>query len=89
MQDHRREKEKERLLCELQTAFEQVKTLRGLVPICAQCKKVRDDKGYWLRVETFVEDHSHAEFTHGLCPECLEELEQEFEETLSGQNEGS
>ena len=82
IQDLTREREKERLLLALQTAFEQVKTLRGLVPICAQCKKVRDDMGYWQRVETFVEEHSHAEFTHGLCPECLEQLEKEFAEAM-------
>jgi hypothetical protein len=82
MQDHYREQDKERLLVELQTSFEQVKTLHGLVPICGQCKKVRDDHGYWLRVETFVEEHSHAEFTHSLCPECLGELAKEFEEVV-------
>jgi hypothetical protein len=82
IQDLTREQEQKRLLTELQRAFEHVQTLRGLVPICAQCKKVRDDRGYWQRVETFVEEHSLAEFTHGLCPDCQGQLEQEFEEVL-------
>ena len=47
-----------------------VKTLRGLVPSCAGCKKIRDDKGYWNQLEAYIEDHSEAEFSHGLCPEC-------------------
>lgn len=58
------------LIDELQTALANVKALRGLLPICAWCKKVRDDRGYWQAVETYVEGHSHAEFTHGICPEC-------------------
>lgn len=53
--------------------FEEVKTLRGIVPICGKCKRVRTDEGYWQQVEAYVSDHSYAEFSHGLCPECLEE----------------
>ena len=56
---------------ELQTALEHVKTLRGIVPICAHCKKIRDDQGYWSQVEVYVRDHSEAEFSHGICPECI------------------
>ncbi len=48
--------------------------LEGLIPICASCKKIRDDKGYWNRVESYIEAHSEAEFTHDICPECSEEL---------------
>ncbi len=53
-------------------ALEQIKTLRGIIPICASCKKIRDDKGYWNQVEVYVSQHSDAEFSHGLCPECFE-----------------
>jgi phosphoserine phosphatase RsbU/P len=59
---------------ELGEALEHVKTLRGLVPICAHCKKVRDDKGYWRQVEEYVGSHTHAEFSHGICPDCAREL---------------
>ena len=85
-QDRVREAEKVRLLAELEIAFERVRTLRGLVPICAQCKKVRDDQGFWQRVETYVEAHSHAEFTHGLCPECMDHLKAEFEDAPLSRN---
>jgi PAS domain S-box-containing protein len=66
----RHEAERERLIGELQAAVTQVKTLHGLLPICASCKKIRDDHGYWTQVEVYVMDHSDAEFTHGICPEC-------------------
>lgn len=56
---------------QLQEALAQIKTLRGIVPICAGCKKIRDDKGYWNQVEVYVSAHSEATFSHGLCPECL------------------
>ena len=56
---------------ELQEAMKHIKTLRGIVPICAGCKKIRDDKGYWQQVESYVTQHSHAQFSHGLCPECI------------------
>ena len=65
------EKEKEVLISELQEALSKIKTLSGLLPICAWCKKIHDDKGYWKKVETYVEEHSDASFTHGICPECL------------------
>ncbi len=51
-----------------------VKVLEGLLPICAKCKKIRDDKGYWNQIECYIRDHSEADFTHGLCPDCIEEL---------------
>jgi PAS domain S-box-containing protein len=57
--------------CELQEALDNVKTLRGLVPICASCKRIRDDGGCWHQVEVYVTHHTDAEFSHGLCPECL------------------
>jgi two-component system, cell cycle sensor histidine kinase and response regulator CckA len=55
---------------ELTDALDHVRTLRGLVPICAACKKIRDDAGFWHQVETYVHAHTEAEFSHGLCPEC-------------------
>jgi DNA-binding FadR family transcriptional regulator len=65
------ERERERLITELQQALAQVKLLSGLLPICANCKKIRDDKGYWKQVETFISEHSEAIFSHGICPECV------------------
>ncbi|MER3422776.1 MAG: hypothetical protein C4293_05645 [Nitrospiraceae bacterium] len=55
-------------------AEEQIKTLRGLIPICASCKKIRDDQGYWNILERYVEKHSDAYFTHGLCPDCTKQF---------------
>ncbi len=66
------EQERERLLQQLQTALINVKTLRGLLPICACCKKIRDDKGYWNQIEYYIREHSDADFTHGICPECAQ-----------------
>jgi PAS domain S-box-containing protein len=62
--------ERERIIAELKEALASVKTLRGLIPICASCKKIRDDKGYWSQVEVYVRDRSEAQFSHGICPEC-------------------
>jgi hypothetical protein len=67
----RQEDERLRLIGELTDALTRVKTLSGLLPICAWCKKIRDDKGYWQQVEAYVKDHSEADFTHGICPECM------------------
>ena len=67
------EEEKERLNHELMEALNQIKTLSGLIPICAACKKIRDDKGYWNQIENYLEEHSDAVFSHGLCPECFKE----------------
>ena len=63
---------------ELQQALEHIKTLRGLVPICSSCKKIRDDKGYWYQVEVYVSNNSEAEFSHGICPECVKKLYPDF-----------
>lgn len=59
---------------QLRLAMEKVKVLRGLLPICSGCKKIRDDQGYWTQLEVFIGEHSEAEFTHGLCPSCAKEL---------------
>ena len=66
----RAEEERERLIQELRAALAEVKTLSGLLPICAHCKKIRDDKGYWNQIETFIRERSGAKFTHSICPEC-------------------
>ncbi len=70
----RAQEERERLIGELQEALTKIKALRGLLPICANCKKIRDDQGYWNRIETYIQEHSEAEFSHGLCPECAKLL---------------
>lgn len=67
------EKEKERLIVELREAIQKVKTLSGFLPICASCKKIRDDRGYWSQIEVYIEKHSEALFSHGICPDCLKE----------------
>ena len=59
---------------ELQIALANVRTLSGLLPICAYCKRVRDDKDYWQQIEQYVGDHSQAEFSHGICPDCYESV---------------
>ena len=64
------ENQREVLIKDLQEAMSKIKTLSGLIPICAWCKKIRDDQGYWQTVEQYVKEHSQAEFTHGMCPEC-------------------
>jgi len=72
------EREKEALIKKLQAALDNIKTLKGLLPMCAWCKKVRDDRGYWEKVEAYIEKHSEATFTHGICPECLQKISPEF-----------
>lgn len=66
--------EKDRLIDELRDALAQVKRLSGLLPICASCKKVRDDKGYWHQVEIYIRERTDAEFSHGVCPDCAERM---------------
>lgn len=62
----------------LQRALAEVKQLSGFLPICASCKKIRDDKGYWNQIESYISQHSEAEFSHGICPECAKKLYPEF-----------
>lgn len=70
----RNEEEREKLIKELQNALSNIKTLSGLLPICAACKKIRDDKGYWKRIETYIREHSEADFSHGICPDCAKKM---------------
>lgn len=72
------EKEREELIDQLRTSLDEIKTLRGFVPICANCKNIRDDQGYWQQVEKYVEEHSEAQFSHSICPECMKKLYPEF-----------
>ncbi len=67
-------KRQEDLILELQQALAQVKTLSGLLPICASCKNIRDDKGYWNQLEVYIRDRSEADFTHSICPDCVKKL---------------
>ena len=64
------ENERDKVIQELKKALSEVKTLRGFLPICSICKNVRDDQGYWSRIESYIRDHSEAEFSHSICPEC-------------------
>jgi hypothetical protein len=70
--------QKDQLIIELKDALDKVKTLSGLLPICASCKKIRDDKGYWNQIESYIQSHSDAEFSHGICPDCAKKLFAEF-----------
>jgi PAS domain S-box-containing protein len=78
----RAEAEREKLLRELQQALSEVKTLSGLLPICASCKKIRDDGGYWHQVEVYVQQHSKAAFTHGFCPDCIRKLYPQYADEI-------
>jgi CheY-like chemotaxis protein len=66
--------EKEQLIAELKAALTENKILRGFLPICGHCKKIRDDQGYWQQLEKYITDHSQALFSHGICPECVGKL---------------
>ena len=74
------EEEREALIHQLQETMAQVKTLRGLIPICASCKKVRDDRGYWHQVDEYVRAHSEVEFSHSICPECMARLYPDYQD---------
>jgi PAS domain S-box-containing protein len=77
----RAEDEREKLIHDLQKALADIKTLGGLIPICSSCKKIRDDKGYWNILEAYITEHSDAQFTHGLCPECALKLYPNYKAT--------
>jgi len=64
--------EKEKLVLELKTALSEVKTLRGIIPICSYCRKIRNDAGAWSVLEEYMSHHSDAAFSHGICPDCFE-----------------
>ena len=72
------EEERERFILQFRDALFRVKTLSGMLPICASCKKIRNDEGYWEQVEIYIKDHSGAEFTHGICRDCSKKLYPEY-----------
>lgn len=74
---------------ELEEALTKIKTLRGLIPICASCKKIRSDQGYWQQLEEYLTEHSEADFTHGFCPECLKQMEMQVKAILDNTEPGA
>ena len=74
--------EHKRLVDELQKAMSEVKQLSGILPICASCKSIRNDEGYWTQLESYIRDHSEAQFSHGICPECTKKLYPEHYERI-------
>ncbi len=74
---------------ELRKALDEIKTLSGIIPICATCKKIRDDNGYWNQVEVYIRNHSDASFSHGICPDCMAKFEEQLrqEKTEPDQSE--
>lgn len=68
------ESEKEKVIEELREALDEIKTLRGILPICCECKKIRDDKGHWDHIECYISSRTDAEFSHGICPDCSKKL---------------
>ncbi len=80
----RREIEREETIANLQKAMAEIKTLKGLLPICASCKNIRDDKGYWKQIESYIREHTDVEFTHGICPNCYKKL---YPEIYAGETE--
>ena len=87
LEHEKAEEEKSDLIIELQNALEQVKRLSGLLPICASCKKIRDDSGYWHQVEEYIGKHSEAQFSHGICPDCIRSLYPEYADEILGRLE--
>jgi DNA-binding NtrC family response regulator len=77
----RMDEEREKLIAELRTAAANVKKLSGLVPICSSCKKIRDDKGFWNQIEAYLQAYSDLQLTHGLCPECANQLYPQLSKT--------
>jgi len=84
----RLEAEREMLIDNLREALAKIKTLKGLIPVCAWCRKVRDDKGYWEDLEHYIREHTDADFTHGICPECLEKVSGEGYEDFDDEGSG-
>jgi PAS domain S-box-containing protein len=78
------EKDRDKLIVDLRKSLSEVKTLRGFLPICSHCKKIRDDEGYWNQIELYIQKHSETEFSHGICPECAKKYYPGFD--LSGVN---
>ncbi|MDY3551231.1 MASE1 domain-containing protein [Gemmata sp. JC717] len=77
------------LIEQLQKALAEIKTLRGMIPMCAWCRKVRDDAGFWDSVEGYISEHTHASVTHGICPKCLDDMVQRFPDLAAAGDEGA
>ncbi len=86
-QRKRAEAEREKLITELQEALKKVRMLSGMLPICAACKKIRDDQGYWQQVEQYMSQYAPVNFTHSLCPDCAARLYPEYFETDSDEKQ--
>jgi hypothetical protein len=78
--DRRRdaERQREELIAQLEKSLEEIRTLRGILPICGHCKKIRNDKGYWEGLESYLGKHAQIDFTHGVCPDCAAKFYSEF-----------
>jgi DNA-binding response OmpR family regulator len=77
-----KEREQQKLIAQLKEALAEIKTLKGFIPICASCKKIRDDEGYWNQLEAYITKHTDAIFSHGLCPDCAEQYRAEMKKLL-------
>jgi DNA-binding NtrC family response regulator len=73
--------ERQKLRLQLEKTMKELKALKGILPICSFCKKIRDDKGYWNQLEEYISEHSEAEFSHGMCPDCAKKYREEWEKT--------
>jgi response regulator RpfG family c-di-GMP phosphodiesterase len=76
-----KERQQQELISHLEEALAEIKTLKGFIPICASCKKIRDDEGYWNQIEAYISKRTDAVFTHGLCPDCVEQYRAEMKNT--------
>jgi PAS domain S-box-containing protein len=81
----RADAERERLLGELQAALAEVKKLQDILPICMYCKNIRADENYWQTVEAYISDHTHATFSHGICPSCYEKVRKDWTDETPGE----
>ena len=79
IESERLKKELEKTVEKLENSLKEVKTLTGFLPICAACKKIRDDKGYWNQLESFIKERSDVDFSHSICPECADKLYSEYD----------
>jgi PAS domain S-box-containing protein len=80
------QEEREKLIKDLQNALGRIKLVSGLLPICTSCKKIRDDKGYWNKLESYMERHSSVEFSHSVCPECLKKAHPSIYDKIYGKD---
>lgn len=74
--------QRQKMIAQLEKSIKEIKALRGLIPMCAWCRNIRDDKGYWLKVEKYIEEHTDASFTHGICPRCMKKIDPKLHEKI-------